>query len=145
MKRLSRGSAIVLLCLAALLPAACDGPAATTEATVLVAPVPGTLEARLVTDATDIGAIMLRIERTRLGDSEAEAPVAAREGLQVFAVPTDDGWIVAVLGEDLRGALVRWNVPNVAAVDGYRATVLEAADEANEPRALEGTVAVGVR
>lgn len=140
MNRILRGSTIAQLCLAALLAAACDDPSPTA-----VAPEPGTLEARLVTDAADIGAVVLRIEGTLLTGSIAGAPVAAREGLYVFTAPTDHGWTVAVLGEDLRGALVSWDVHDVGTADGYRATLLHAADEANEPRALEGEVLVGVR
>lgn len=132
MNRLHRRTTTLFLAAAALLTGAC-GDADPGVVTATPAPVPGTLEARLATDAPDIGAVVFRVHP---GDPAVamEAPTAARSDLQVFTAPADHGWTVAVLGQGLQGALVRWDVPDVGAAADYTIELVEAADEANAIR-----------
>ena len=93
--------------------------------------VPGTLTVHLATPNTDDGAILLEI--TGLAPAaEITSPV---QGALVHTRANGTSARVAVFGSLGAGALVRFSVPDVNAVQQYGAHVIEASDQGSALRA----------
>lgn len=131
MSRMNLGTGILLLATAALFTGCNDATAPGPKET---APHPGTVTLGLVSPATDDGAVLFRLDRGRLSADDIQALRPARDDLQVFTSTTDDGWMVAVVGDGLAGALVLVDVADVSRAVALRTTLLEVADEANQLR-----------
>ena len=93
--------------------------------------VPGTLTVRLVTPNGDDGAIVFEIT----GPAPATEVTAAAPGAVVHARANGNTSRVAVFGSLGAGALVRFSVPDVNAVQQYAAQVIEASDRGSALRA----------
>jgi hypothetical protein len=134
---------IVLLSGAAVLVTSCgggggDGGVAPTEPPIqppvqpsVPSAVPGTLTLRLVTPYTDDGAILLDIT----GPAPVAEIVATAQGGVVHARANGNTTRVAVFGSLGSGALVRFSVPDVNAVQQFSAQVTEASDRTSALRA----------
>ena len=128
MKTLPRA---VLLLAAALLPA-CDAAAPAK-------PLPGDLTVSLATPYTD-GALLIAIT----GPDAVGAVQAAAPGAVVRARTQGTTTTVAVFGTLAAGPLLRLSVPDVRQAERYTATVTEAADDQNAPRASLSVYALTV-
>ena len=104
-------------------------PPPSVQPTVPVA-VPGTLTVSLVTPFADDGAILLDIT----GPAPVTDVVAAAQGAVAHARSNGNATRVAVFGSLGGGALVRFSVPDVNAVQQYAAQVAEASDRASALR-----------
>ena len=93
--------------------------------------VPGTLTVRLATPNADDGAIVFEIT----GPSPATDVAAAAQGAFVHARANGNTSRVAVFGALGAGALVRFSVPDVNAVQQYAAQVIEVSDRGSALRA----------
>ena len=91
---------------------------------VVPAPVPGSLNLRLVTPNPDDGAIMLDIT----GPAPAAALTSPVQGLVVHARANGNTSRVAVFGALASGALLRFSVPDVNAAPQFSAQVIEVSD-----------------
>jgi len=89
--------------------------------------VPGTLTVRLATPFTDDGAILLDIT----GPAPVTDIAAAAQGVVAHARSNGNATRVAVFGSLGAGALVRFSVPDINAVQQYAVQVAEASDRAS--------------
>ena len=89
--------------------------------------VPGTLTVRLVTPFNDDGAILLDIT----GPAPVTDIAAAAQGVVAHARSNGNATRVAVFGSLGAGALVRFSVPDINAVQQYAVQVAEASDRAS--------------
>jgi len=89
--------------------------------------VPGTLTVRLVTPFTDDGAMLLDIT----GPAPVTDVAAAAQGVVAHARSSGNATRVAVFGSLGGGALVRFSVPDINAVQQYAVQVAEASDRAS--------------
>ena len=89
--------------------------------------VPGTLTVRLVTPFTDDGALLLDIT----GPAPVTDVAAAAQGVVAHARSSGNATRVAVFGSLGGGALVRFSVPDINAVQQYAVQVAEASDRAS--------------
>jgi hypothetical protein len=136
---LARRARLAALVGAAALFASCgggDGGAAPTLPTPPVQPtapvaVPGTLTISLTTPNTDDGAMLLEIAGPA-SVAELTSPV---QGALVYTRANGNSSRVAVFGSLGAGALLRFSVPDVNAVQQYAAQVIEAADRGSALRA----------
>jgi hypothetical protein len=95
-------------------------------------PQPGVLVVRLVTPNDDDGAVVVRVS----GPGQMTSIAAGGAGLVLHARPDGAAFSAAVFGDVASGApLLRFTVPDVAAVLQYSATLVEVADEGNAVRA----------
>ena len=94
------------------------------------AAVPGTLTVRLVAPDTDDGAIVVEIT----GPVPAAEFTPAPQGAVVHARTNGNTARVAVFGSLGAGALVRFSVPDVNAVQQYSAKVVEVSDRGSALR-----------
>ena len=92
--------------------------------------VPGTLTVRLVTPFNDDGAILLDIT----GPAPVTDIAAAAQGVVAHARSNGNATRVAVFGSLGAGALVRFSVPDINAVQQYAVQVAEASDRASALR-----------
>lgn len=89
-------------------------------------PVPGTLEVTLTSPNPDDAAILFRVMGPGLSQ------ISAADGEDYLRVIQDGNTLTVVLVGDLpSGGLIRFNVPDVAALGSYSAVVLQVADDAN--------------
>ena len=95
-------------------------------------PVPGTLAVSFVTPFADDGAVSFGLTGAGIRN------VRAAEGLELFAQPTDRGFRVAVLGTELKGELLYFDVPDTRVAGAYRVTLIEVADHSNHLRRDSG-------
>jgi hypothetical protein len=93
--------------------------------------VPGTLTVHLASPNTDDGAILLEIT----GPAPATEITSPVQGALVHTRANANGSRVAVFGALGAGALVRFSVPDVNAVQQYGAQVIEASDRGSALRA----------
>ena len=94
-------------------------------------PQAGTVTLRLTTPHADDGAMLFEVSGPRI-----DTAAAANASLQLFTRRVDDSKIVGVVaGVVANGAVVTLQVPDVDAVAGYTARVLEVADRQNVLRA----------
>ena len=105
-----------------ILLAACGDRAPTSD----ISAVPGEIVITLRSSAPAIGAIRLTITGGEIAQVTAADPAAT-----VFVDRTGDPVSVIVIGETLRGPLVRVGVPDVRAAARYRLAVLEVVDTGN--------------
>ena len=135
----SRPARTVALFTAFALAVSCGGeggstptePTPTPVQPTVPVPVPGTLTVRLVTPNADDGAILLELT----GPAPAAEITAAGQGALVHTRANGNTARVAVFGSLGAGALVRFTVPDVNAVQQYSAQVIEASDQGSALRA----------
>ncbi len=113
--------------LAALLPlGACDAD----EASPLGdgGPEPGTMVVRVTSPFGADGAVSFELRGPGVEN------VRATDGVEVFATPLPDGVRVAVVGEEVSGEMVRFDVPDLRMASEYEVRLIEVADTHNELR-----------
>lgn len=121
--------------LAVLAGAGCSGDDAT-------GPEPGTLALTLASPHADDAALVVSVNGPGI-----EAVEAATDRVYIHVVDEGTARTVVVVAEALApGVILRVSVPDIGAVDGYTATLLQAADTANALRAsLDGySLTIGV-
>ena len=112
------------------LVAALSVSAACSDESITGGPQAGTLSLRLVTPNADDGALQFELSGAPL-----DTATAGNASLQLFTRRLSDSRVVGVVVGDLaNGVLVTLHVPDVSAVAGYTAQVLEVADRGNELR-----------
>ena len=135
----ARRASLAALVGAVALIASCgggDGGRAPTQPTPPVQPtapvaVPGTLTIHLATPHADDGAILLEIT----GPAPAAEIMSPVQGALVHPRANGNSSRVAVFGALGAGALIRFSVPDVNAVQQYGAQVIEASDQGSALRA----------
>jgi hypothetical protein len=98
-----------------------------------VPPVPGALAVELTSPGTDDGALLVEISGPATLAETAVQPGDAQ--LVIFSRAASGRTRVLVAGNITAGAIIRFNVPDVAKAASWSATVVEVSDRANAVRA----------
>lgn len=108
--------------------ASCDNPATSATSALTPQPQPGTLVVSVATTAQDVGAVQFVLSGTGITNVRP-----AKAGIQVYSTPGSQGWQVAAVGTKLSGALVDFDVPDVARPEEYTLRLVESVDDSNDP------------